>query len=132
MTIISSGVLFYIKRGFTYGEFLRVHPFTWDRETQSPRLIQNKWKLALWYLNVTFAYFVFVLFRAIQVNAMTRPDFDGVGVGFVSPAKKIYMQFATFYFLFPVLLQIMSLLQKESFPHFVRQLLNLAEILQSK
>jgi len=41
------------------------------------------------------------------------------------------LQFATFYFLFPVLLQIMSLLQKESFPHSVRQLLNLAEILES-
>lgn len=115
MELITSTSLKYLRRSFIFNRFFQYHPFTWERTTDNVEVVQSRWRILIWYINVTvtFAYYGFIVGRSIQINSAPTS----------TAQEKIYMQFAVVYYAFPVLFQISNVANREKFSPLVRRLL---------
>ena len=97
MALLTTSIWKYLMKGFEFSRYIHFHPFVWNKERKHPELITSGIRLVPWRFNLiaTFAYYGFVVFRAIQ----TKLDPNSGAV------EKTYMQFNTAYFMFPVIFQ---------------------------
>ena len=115
--LVTRGSWLHLKRSLILSPWTKCHFFVWDPDSNLLGLNQNKLHRKVYLLNVVvaFLYFIFVLYKCIQINITA--DVSQAS----SPARKIYMVFIVVTYAFCVVLHLLNLSKSDDVVRFTQQ-----------